>query len=158
MPAKNLTYKQHLIVGINKLCPYETKIAVEHSRKTVNKNPEITYKKNIDDSKVTHEAHLTGTGLKKCSENLHDPSQDVIIIIWFSAASAIERPSSSKCVIYNDEVYYIITWTDVLGKEHQKMSELKRQRDGKMIYYLRREENQKYKELIFNLIKERQLL
>lgn len=154
MRKKNLTYKSHMVVGVHKLCEYSSFIYVEHGRRTVNENTVHILKKRItNDAMITHEIHLSNKSIQSSVNDLQNPSTDVGLLLWFGGASAINRPSNSKCIVHDSNIYYIVTWTDLLGSKHQKRSELTRKKDNKLIYFLQQESNETYQALIFDLIK-----
>lgn len=140
--TKNLTIRSREFVGIHKLVKYETKIEILNF-----KYEEIT----INDHAITHEIHFVGDSLPKSTFSLADPNIDIGLIIWFGAASAIDRESGSKCLIHNNDVYQIATWTDVLD-HHTKQSDLRRMRDNRMIYYLMKTTNESFIERIMQAV------
>lgn len=138
--ANNLTIKIHKFTCIKKVCPYETELVI--------------LKGKPDTSCITHEVHLSHNTLTKSSQDINNPNHNIATIIWFGAASAIGRPSNSKALYYNDDVYYFLSWTDILGPKHRRQNDPRRQRNGLLIHYLQKVENERHRELITQQIAE----
>ena len=86
---------------------------------------------------ITHELHLSGNTLHNSSQHIIVPNQDICIMAFLSSGSDINRPRDSKVILYEDNLYYCLTWTDVIGNtKHNKACGLKRQKDGRYITYL----------------------
>ena len=62
------------------------------------------------------------------------PEQDVGIAIW-SLRSIFERYAGSKFLFYDDNLYHILTWTDVLGSRHHKDTALYRIQNHQLILF-----------------------
>ena len=116
--ARNLSIKSYEIMGIHKICPYETLLQMGA------------------EEKIMHEVHFSGTSYTMMQQNIADPNQDLAVMIWFSAASLVGRPSGSKALMHGDDIYYIITWTDILGSGHSNQADLRRSRDRRIIHFL----------------------
>lgn len=142
---RNLAIRAHEFIAVHKLCPYETTL--------VFKNPK--YSAIGPGLGITHEVHFTGLSITgaMAAENLANPNHDIGIITWFAAASAIDRPSHSKALVFLDQVLYFMTWTDILGSGHGKQNDPRRFRDGRMISFLRLVTNEEHRQLIFEHVR-----
>ena len=141
----NLAIRAHEIIAVHKLCPYETTLVFQ--------NPK--YSAIGPNLGITHEVHFTGSSIPRATmaESLANPNHDIGIITWFAAASAIDRPSHSKALVFLDQVLYFMTWTDILGSGHGRQSDPRRFRDGRMVSYLRLVTNEEHRQLIFEHVR-----
>lgn len=158
--ADNISIKSHEFIGVDKVCPYETELIVQGPRRAVGGQVKNTRRHLSDplEQKITHEVRMCANSITKAKEYVVDANVKIALVIWFSSASAIGRPSHSKSLVFEDEVYYFLTWTDILGKGHGRENDPRRIRDKKLINYLQMVENERHKQLIFDQITERQLI
>lgn len=100
-------------------------------------NSRINTTKIISQTPITHELHLSGNTLTNSEQHVVLPNQDVCVMAYILAGSDIDRPNHSRIIIYNDDLYYCLTWTDVLGNtKHAKTAGLRRQEAGRYVAYL----------------------
>lgn len=60
------------------------------------------------------------------------PEQEVGIVIW-TRRSILDRHPGGKFIFYNDYLYHILTWTDVLGSRHHKQSAFHYNSDNQLV-------------------------
>ena len=154
MAATNLNVKSHQIIGVHKVCPYETEILSMGPRFTHHGKVYQSYRSVCPHTEITHEIHFVSRRYADSIQNVGSPQQDVAMIVWFGAASAVGRPSSSKAVIFGDDVYFLLTYTDILGSGHGKQSDLHRVRNNRMVCYLQLVANPDHKQLILDRVVE----
>lgn len=154
MAATNLSVKSHQFIGVHKVCPYETEILCQGPRYTHRGRVHQSYRRIPSLTEVTHEVHYVSDTFAASVRNIISPNQEVAMMVWFGAASAIQRPSHSKALIYGDDIYYLMTYTDVLGSGHGKQSDLHRTRDNRFVNYLQIVSNSDHKRIIMECVTE----
>jgi len=147
--AANLSVKSHLFIGIHKICPHETEIVcLGNSRIGRDNKVHQSRRKTQSLAEITHEVHYVSESFAASISNIMSPSQEVAMMVWFGAASAIQRPSHSKALMYGDDIYYLMTYTDVLGKGHGKQCDLHRTREKRFVNFLQIITNPDHKQII----------
>ena len=139
--ANNIKISSCKLLGIAKLIPYET---------IVRCGGLVVEKGKI----ITHELHLLGSTILLAESRVVERGADVGLYVDFAACSAIDRPSNSRAFVYGQEVYYILTYTDVLYSGHGKQSGLRRVRNGNIVYYLHHVSDARHYSLIMDSITE----
>jgi hypothetical protein len=163
LAAKNLKIKGAQLIGIHKLIPsvyggpattHQDDVGVQGSSKWAAAGCQ---------SVATHDVHYSGRSLTD-SESVRlkidssgcvgcdfaNPSQKVGVLAYFTAASAIGRPSHSKALIYDDKLYYCMSHSDLYGSSADRTpkSVLK----GRLVHFLRLETDQTIVDLVFSKI------
>jgi len=59
-----------------------------------------------------------------------------------------DRYPQSQLVVYNDKLFHVVTWTDVLGKGHGRQSGFTRQRAKRLVVYLYERSHEDYLEIM----------
>lgn len=144
--ANNIRISSHRLLGVVKLIPYETIVTLRYPRRggyTVDPG-----------GVITHELHLKGRTILGAEQVVAERGVDVGLYIDFAACSAFDRPSNSRVFVFEEEIYYILTYSDVLYSGHGKQSGLRRMRNNNIVYYLNRVSNARHYSLIMNSITE----
>lgn len=161
--ANNLEVKNHNIVSIYKLCSHETEIKIQSSAAFIPRNNNFLsiqrkYSKFKSKMEITHEVHYSGKTMIEAQNMTINPNFNVGIMVWLAAASALNRPSNSKVLYYNNKLYYYLSWTDMLGPGHGRGNAPQRTRNGKLIHFLHEIENDRHKELLLEHIRDIELI
>lgn len=137
-PLHVVTIAKHRFVAISKIVPHEYIDLTQTQHYTSNGKVRIRHiSHTLDDSVITHDCYLKCTTWRQAEDALSEPDTKCGIMVWMGAAKAIQRPSNSRAIIVDDTVYYILTWTDVLKKKHNKQCDLRRVTNGQMVIFLR---------------------
>jgi hypothetical protein len=67
--------------------------------------------------------------------DLSNPDQDVGLVIW-SRRNFLGRKPGSTFIFFEDKLYHVLTWTDVLGPKHGKQSAMSFKRSKRLIFYI----------------------
>lgn len=151
--ANNITIKSSEIVGINRICPYAGDLKLISKRwRNPTKSEVMNVMTPVVTNKITHEAHFAGPSMRKAKECISTRNIKVGVMVWFGAASAVQRPSHSRALYVDDELYYILSWTDILGKGHGRENNPCRIRNKLLINYLQIIDTEEHKQLILDEI------
>jgi hypothetical protein len=104
---------------------------------------------------ITHKITFPDSKYSSCLDMIYNPNSDIGIMLWFGAASGIGRPSHSKALFHGDNLYYFLSWTDILGSGHGKQNDPRRLVNGRLVQFLakaKKQECQKIMELIKPMI------
>jgi hypothetical protein len=138
MKAKNLTLRGSTIRGIHKVVPHDP---------TVFSGSDSAHLANWDD---IYDVHYSGNCLGEAAEvDLANPQQKVGLEIRFGAASAINRRSQSEALLFDEEIYYMQSWTDLFGTSGSRAPACKR--GGRLVKFARKCTNEEHFNLILGL-------
>lgn len=119
-----LTIKNYEYLTIHKLVEYDHELDMWDTR-------------GRDRPLVTHALYLYGPSMLK-SKNIEDPNVGgVCIYVRLRSAMGIGRPSNSCVIVHKNNLYYAITWTDILGPGHGRQNAPRRYSEGRAVYPLR---------------------
>lgn len=99
-----------------------------------------------------YDVHFTGDKFYN-SRDLCSPHTNAGLVIAMKAASAVERPTCSQALYFDDEIYWFASWTDLFGRKGNKAPRCTK--NGRMVKFAYKCTNPEHRQLMLDLIAER---
>ena len=125
-PVKSQTFKCNTVCGgtTKPISPGVYHLPATHRIILMQKG----WKNNYSTSRF--DAHANGI----IGTDFSHPEQEVGIVIW-TRRSVFDRHPGGKFIFYNDYLYHILTWTDVLGSRHHKQAAFHYTSNNKLVLF-----------------------
>ena len=134
--TKNLTFSRAMLVGIHKVEQHD---------------PNLYHACGADWDRIC-DVHFTGETLRN-SRDLCNPHTSVGLVVEMKAASAVERPTCSQALYFEDEIYWFASWSDIFGRSGSKAPCCRR--NGRLIKFVYKCTNPYHRQMMLDLISEK---